>query len=391
MKIRKLKKSEMYDAFLISTYCFHAREDDPEEGFKKRKAENRDDWGAFNEDGTLMSRIVNHRFLYHLDGQEVRGGGIGAVSTLPEYRDLGAVRATFGKLLPDAYKSGEVLSTLFPFKHAFYRKVGYEAVTRGNVYHLAPALLAEYRFSGEVRKWEPGDPVGEYLDIYNAYSAGFNLALVRDEARMEGHLHVDKPYQDRKFSYLLRQNGKSVAYVIFTDIRHDPFAILQVEECAWTCRDGFYAVLGFLARFEADYGEITLPLPQGIDLHSLIRTSNAYAIKKDAQLGFMVRVVNAGKLLEAIDKPADIDFTVRVTDDLIKENNRVFRVRTDAVTESRAKMADLELDIRALAQMAVGAVNFDEALLRADVTVHAKEEMLRRVFTVKNIYVGDHY
>ena len=41
--------------------------------------------------------------------------------------------------------------------------------------------------------------------------------------------------------------------------------------------------------------------------------------------------------------------------------------------------------------MAVGAVNLDEALLRQDVTVHAKEEMLRRVFVVKSIYVGDHY
>ena len=33
----------------------------------------------------------------------------------------------------------------------------------------------------------------------------------------------------------------------------------------------------------------------------------------------------------------------------------------------------------------------DEAMLRTDVTVYAKEEMLRRVFIPKKIYVGEHF
>ena len=391
MKIKKLEGKERFDAYLTAVYCFHMRVEDPEAERAKYEADTKEDWGAFDENGTLMGRIINHKFDFYLDGKTVRTGGIGAVATLPEYRDKGVVKAIFRELLPAAYKDGEVLSALYPFKHEFYRKAGYEVVTFLNEYKFAPEVLCRYRFDGEVCKYNPGDSVADFLAIYNAYASKFNLALARTEDQMNYHMKVDKPYIDRKFSYLFKQNGKPIAYVTFTDIRHDPAAILQVEDFAYTCRDGFYAILGFLARFEADYGEIRMMLPKGIDLLRIIQSPKAYDIEKAPQQNFMVRVVNAKKLLEQIQKPADCDFTVKVSDDIIAENNKTYRVKAGKVAESKAKQADLEVDVRALGQMAVGAVNFDEAMLRRDVTVHANEAMLRSVFVEKNIFCGEHF
>ena len=84
------------------------------------EAETLQDWGAFDEDGTLTARIINNQFELYLDGTAVQAGGIGAVSTLPEYRDKGSIRKIFQTLLPEAYRSGEILSALYPFSHAFY-------------------------------------------------------------------------------------------------------------------------------------------------------------------------------------------------------------------------------------------------------------------------------
>ncbi|MCR5092656.1 MAG: GNAT family N-acetyltransferase [Lachnospiraceae bacterium] len=390
MKIRKLRKNELPEAYLISAYCFHVRTDDTDAEIRKIDASNRGDWGAFDDDGTLMARIINNHYTFYLDGHEIPVGGVGAVSTLPEYRDRGAIREIFKKLLKDAYKNGEVLSALFPFKHEFYRKSGYETITHRNRYTFAPAVLSGYHFDGEVKKWNTGDPVTEFLSVYSGFARGFNLAAVRTEEMMREHMKVDKPFADRKFSYLFEQGGKPVAYLIFTDIRHDPAAILEVEECAWTCRDGFNAILGFLARFEADYGEISLPLPLGIDLLRIIRSPLSYHVEKKTGQNFMARVINTEKLLEMIRKPAGCDLVIKVTDEIIKENNRTFRVRDSKVIETKAA-ADIELSERALSQMAVGAVNLDEAMLREDVTVRAKEEMLRMLFREKNIFVGEHF
>ena len=392
MKVRKIDGRERFDAYLISTYCFHNRIDDVEREREHIEGETIEDWGAFTDDGTLAARIVNNKFEFYIDGQQVCAGGIGAVSTLPEYREKGAIRDIFKELLPESYRAGEVISALFPFNHAFYRKQGYEVVTFQSNYELKPAILAGYKFDGRVTRWNPGEPVDEYLKIYHKFAKSYNLAMLRDEKSMLEHMKVEKLYQERKFSYIFSKNGENIAYIIFTDIKNDPAAILHVEESAWINRDGFYAILAFLGRFEADYGNIELPLPYGIDLLRVIRSPRAYEIHKTCRHDFMVRVINAKRLLEIIKKPIDCDFTIKVSDELIPENNGVWCVRADSVSIAEdVPVPDLVVSERALAQMAVGCINLDEVMLRPDTLINAKEEMLRRVFVEKKIFVGEYF
>ena len=392
METRKLQGSERFDAYLISTYCFHERVEDVESKRAEVEKETDEDWGAFAEDGTLVARIINNKFRFYLDGTTVCTGGIGAVSTLPEYRAGGTIRQMFQKIMPEAYRNGEVISALCPFNHTFYRKQGYEVITAQNDYEFSPAVLADYRFDGKVTRWNLGEPVEEYLQIYNRFAVNYNLARQRDEKSMAEHIKVDRLYQERKFSYLLEKDGQKLAYIIFTDIWNNPAAILRVEECAWINRDGFEAILAFLARFDADYGKIQLPLPLGIDLLRVIRSPKAYEIQKTCHQDFMVRVINARKLLTVIRKPADCDFTIQVSDELIPENNGIWHVTTDVAEEAgEGCLPDIVVSERALAQMAVGGVNLDEAMLRPDVEINRKEEMLREVFREKKILVSEHF
>ena len=161
MNVRKIVGSEKFDAYLISMFCFHARVDDVESQRERVENENIEDWGAFTDNGILAARILNNKFDFIIDGTPVKSGGIGGVSTLPEYRNQGAVRDIFRKFLPEAYRSGEVISALYPFNQAFYRKQGYEVVNYQSNYELKPALLAGYKFDGTVKRWNPGEAVEE--------------------------------------------------------------------------------------------------------------------------------------------------------------------------------------------------------------------------------------
>ena len=403
MEIRKLCGKERYDAYLLFNYCFHQRVELQESDVEKYSSATDEDWGAFDENNKLMARIINNKYDFYLDGKTVKTGGIGGVATLPEYRNTGAVREIFNALIPEAYKNGEVISTLYPFNHEFYRKFGYEVVTFQNEYTFTPAALTNYRkvvsMDGpyKIKKWNTGDSVAAFLSVYNAFAPKCNCSAVRNEKMMLNKLKYDKPFIDRKFSYLILENGKPAAYLIFTDIRNDPAAILQVNECAWTSRNSFNAILGFLAQFSADYGTIKLPLPNGLDLLRFIKTPDAYSIQKKTCQHFMIRVMNAKRLLEVIKKPADCDFTVKISDDLIKENNVELRVLADQVKdisdedESTARKFDIELNVRSLGQLACGCINLDEALMRNDVIVNSNEEMLRALFTEKKIFVSESF
>ncbi len=390
MNIHKLSPQERFDANLVSVVAFHMRVDDLEKAREDSLKETVEDWGAFSDDGTVMARIINHRYTSMLDGREVVNGGIGAVSTLPEYRNTGAVRAIFEQLIPEAYRNGEMISTLYPFSHAFYRKFGYETVRWRNDYEFEPSVLGGYRFDGTAELWKTGCPVSEYTELYNRFAAGFNLAIRRDDDMMLKHLKGEY-YKDRKFCYLLREEGKPVAYLIFQDIRHDPAAILSVEDLAWDGRAGLYAILGFLARFTADYGTIRLFLPASLELLSVIRSPRAYDINQKARQDYMIRAVNAQKLLEIIQKPDDSRFVIRIEgDSLIPENNGTWAVSGGSAVPSEEE-PNLTVSIQAFGQLAAGSVSLSEALYRPDVTLSGNEEVLKRVFVRKPVLVEDHF
>ena len=390
MDIRKLSAQERFEANLISTVAFHMRMEDPEKNREQSLKETVEDWGAFAEDGRMMARIINHRFDSWMDGVLVPNGGIGAVSTLPEYRNTGSVRAIFGRLIPEAYRNGEIISTLYPFNHAFYRKFGYETVRWQDHYEFVPAVLSGYRFSGDAELWKPGDPVSEYTALYNRFADSFNLAMYRDDKMMTDIIKGEY-YKDRKFCYLLKENGKTVAYLIFQDVRNDPAAILTVKDLAWDGKAGFYAILGFLARFTADYGTIRLFLPSCLQLLSVIQTPRAYDIQQTATQSYMVRAMNVKRVLEIIKKPDDSTFVIRVEGDAqIPENNGTWKVCGNSV-EQTEETPDLTVSIQAFGQMAVGAVNLAEAMYRPDVTVSGNEAVLEKVFVRKPILVEDHF
>ena len=389
MEIRLLNGEERFQARLIATVAFHMRMEDPEKARQESVQETHQHWGAFHEDGTLMAHMINHQFMSYLDGKAVRNGGIGAVSTLPEYRMEGGIREIFRKLIPHAYADGEVISTLYPFSHAFYRKFGYETVCWKNVYEFSPAVLKGYAFRGDAKLWKQGDSVSEWTGLYDRFASSRNLAIRRDDKRMADHLKGEY-YKDRKFGYLLYDGGNPIAYLIFQDIRHDPQAILEVQDLAWDGPKGFQAILGFLARFSADYGTIRLFLPRDIELMALIRSPLAYEIRKTTEQNYMVRVINAVKALEAIRKPEGCRFVIRISDELIPENNGTWQVTCDGVHPSDQE-PDLSVSEKALGQLVTGAVSLGEALYREDTAVIRNREMLDRVFVRKPILVEDHY
>ena len=390
MVIRQLKQEEKFMAGRISGICFHERIDDLAKKRQECEEAKEEDWGAFDEKGTLMARIINNRYTSYVDGQEIQNGGIGAVSTLPEYRNAGAVRNIFEKLLPYAYENGEVISTLYPFSHQFYRKFGYETVCYRNQYRFKPEVLKGYHFDGEAVMWEEGEDISDYFGLYRQFAPKYNLAVKREEALMKREHMKGNIYKERKFSYLLREKGQNVAYLLIEDVYQKEAAFMWVEEAVWNSPEGFRAILGFLARFSADYGEIELTLPYDLELYSVIRSAKAYEIQKTTRQDYMVRVINVKRMLEILSKPEGTDCRIRVCDPQIEQNNRIWHVNAVEVAADGTE-TDMEVSIQAFSQLAVGAISLDEALLREDIAISAKKEKLRSLFRRKSIFINEHF
>ena len=186
-------------------------------------------------------------------------------------------------------------------------------------------------------------------------------------------------------TFVITPSGKP-----YIGLKPEDIVEVAIEDLAWEGREGLRALLGFLGRFTADYGTIRLFLPRDIELLNLIRSPQAYDIQKTSHQNYMIRVVNAAKALEAMRKPAGCSFVIRVSDDLIAENNGAWKVTGDGVAPTEEE-PDLSVSERALGQLVAGAVSLPEALCREDTVVYRNREMLERVFIRKPILVEDHF
>lgn len=349
-----------------------------------------DDWGCFTDDGRMMAHVQNEHRLTMFDGHEVYTGCIGCVSTFPEYREGGAVREIFtGHLFPDAYKNGEVFSYLFPFKHSFYRKFGYETCGELPVYTFPVSALNGRRFSGWAKMWLPGDDMTAHTQLYSIFAARYNQAHVRTVEEMKGRIHSD-PFESRRYTYLLGNSDSACAFVTFSSRPENGRSIIDVQDCAWLGKEGLDAILGFLARYSADYSDIRIRMPSNMKLAALI--PDGKALSTGAHNVYMARLINAKKALELLKKPEGCEITIEVVDTLIPENNGVWHVAGDNAEKTDAA-ADITVSVTALAPMLLGYIDLEIAELRDDVKVHSNRETLENIFVEKPNYLtpADHF
>src|SRR6185369_1291369 len=77
--------------------------------------------------------LVGHAFLFPLGlrvaGAEVPAGGIASVGVAPEARGTGVATAMMQSLHDELRTRKAPVALLYPFRHAFYKKLGYGAVS----------------------------------------------------------------------------------------------------------------------------------------------------------------------------------------------------------------------------------------------------------------------
>jgi len=89
--------------------------------------------------------LLGHAFLYPMQswfgGRAVRLGGIASVGVAAEARGRGIARALLEHLHALSRARGDAITLLYAFRHAFYRRFGYGAVTPSIQLEVAPSAI----------------------------------------------------------------------------------------------------------------------------------------------------------------------------------------------------------------------------------------------------------
>ncbi len=387
MICRPIRSEEFLQAEKIMNVAFRFQWDKYPENDSGTRHHNI--FGAFEQE-EMTSCIVANAYTCAYFGNDVGMLGVGGVATLPQYRRAGHIRQLLTLVLQEGYKRGDVLASLYPFSHPFYRKFGFENGQHMNILHLDTSELRQFPSAGEVRQFMPGEDDSVIKDIYNSFITNRNFACRRGE--WEWNALKKDPYLSHVYTYLwYADDGRAEAY--FTVIHEEGSKHFVVRDWAFLSARAVRGVLGFLSVLapSGDRTEIWLPG----DVNPFLLFHEPYAIRVDHASRGMIRVVNVEKALALHPFEEGTAFTVKVQDEQIAENDGVFSVRCkdgQTVVCKVHQQPDAVFSIQAFSLLCCGAFSLEDLLFnRIDCQVFANRDTLSRAFPLNHHYLREDF
>ncbi len=131
------------------------------------------------DEGTIVStvRVFIRKMFFH--GEPISVGGIGEVSTRPEYQKRGLAT----QLLKDSIqfmKDREIAISMLHGSQRIYSVEGWESVPR---YYAKKTFLGSKQQAWYIRpaNFQDTDEVAQFASLYDTYSRKFNGTFVRDD------------------------------------------------------------------------------------------------------------------------------------------------------------------------------------------------------------------
>jgi len=397
MEIRKLTPAEYMAGEMLESLSFVFPLPDHHEEEILNKSFQPDRWGYFDDGGKLTATLTNFDIPVYLDGQVVAARGIGGVASDPVTRGQGHVRAMFEHLLKTDRAEGQLVSVLFPFSHAFYRKFGYELCYEHTKASFPTSALKVFRpqVPPTARLLLPTDSMAALMPIYTAFARQYSFMAARSEKSWE-RFTIDDPKKACKYWYVLSRGGTDTAYVVFSYRAGETQfeRTLWVREYAFVGQDGFVDLMSFLHRFSAQARDVQMFLPDNLPLSSLVE--DASAVEMTAAHRPMARVLHVENVLRAMRHPQeDGAYSIYVEDAFLPENTGCYAVHyTKAGTVSVARCqneADLHVSVQAFTQLVFGFMDISEAAYRPDVRIAGNRPVLEKVFVKKQLFLEDFY
>ena len=396
MEYRKITEQEQEQAIFIISQAFYYDCAAEYRLLENDKFRYEDFYGAFDDGGKMAAALQSQPHFMWLDGQSVKSGGIGNVSSLPENRRGGHIRKLLQLACSDMYEDGCVMSYLFPFSHPYYRQFGYELCNERMRMEASPEEILPFDFDGSARQFEPGeegtDPT-DIIAIHEAFSQRYNTMLDRDAWQWERKLEHD-PVKSKFRTYIVYDaRGGACAYFTYTYDRQHYEADIEIKDMAWKDTKSMYLMFAFWRRFAGNVTKLTFDIPPDMPPSYIWSEPRNYKISLSAY--GMARVINAQKALEIIRKPSKSgSFTIKIDDSFMPQNSKCYKVSWNS-TKSKAEEisgeCDIECSAQALAQLVTGFAELEKAAMRDDLKINSNIEVLKAVFVKKPIFVADYF
>ncbi len=322
--------------------------------------------------------------------------GIGAVSSLPQYRRHGAIRECFNCSLKDMYNQDFTFSYLYPFSTSYYSKFGYAIC--GEVMSYSINLKSIKRFpeaDGQMHLVENGSHIDDVKKVYDDFASGYNLMVKREDIDYE-FIKKANPAKDKQYTYVYKDiNGIAKGVMSFTKEKDGDRFNMHCRHFYFSDMEGFKGLLNHTLAYSAYYEHVIFKLPLDINITSYINEWSLYSHKRENWFNGMVRVVNVQKTLMLAKYQGCGSLVMNITDNQIEQNNNTFEVIFEngkAISvEISSKPCDIELSINDFSRLIIGTHSTHELKYIEQVKVNSDLDKIGKVFYKKLNFIADYF
>lgn len=325
-------------------------------------------------------RVVGHGFLFGMEtwvgGRPVGVGGVASIGVAPEARRAGIAHALIAHLLQKMRARGTPLSMLYPFRHDFYRKLGWGLTSAMHRYRLRPAALPLYPERGRVRPADPAD-LGALRRCYERAAARGTGLLTRSEPVWQAMLSPDVvrvavvPADEPS-----RAIDGYVMYRMLPEVGTQAIDLEVVEMVAVTDTARF-ALLGFLSSQRDQIARVHVAQPADDSLLPILSDPRGPSgelvrgllmITADLVVGAMTRIVGLAAALRARGwEGADGELALRMDDAWAPDNVQPVTMRragaaVDVTPGRKEGVPLLEAEPAVMAQIYMGHLTPSQAV-----------------------------
>lgn len=333
--------------------------------------------GLFDESNNLAACLEEIPFKVNCRGCAMPFIGIGGVACMPECRRNGYVRKLMEYTIRSAYDDGYVFSGLNPFSIDFYRKFGYEPTVPVNFYEISLDILAGRKIVNPIRRLEEGEGISETAKIHNCFAEKYNMCAIRTEIQQAKKLKGDT-YKEQITRFILGDG----AYVAFQTDRDGK--TLSVKDWAVTDYRYFADILAVLGLYFPMLEKAVIACPDDLPLE--LFAADGQKVKHTEHLHHSSRIINVKRALSSIK--TGMQFTIKVSDNLISQNNGVFLVANGDAVPSLSE-PDAECDIRCLAPLLLGTYDIRFAQASGNIKVYGNHEVLGNTFVKQPLLMSE--
>ncbi len=348
--------------------------------------------------GKLVGLFALYNFRMFWQGVLIPTGGIGNVAVAPEARRERVAYWMMARSVEIMKQNGVPLSILYPFRHSFYRHLGWGLVGQTRLYRFAPEILPAYPERSGVNPVVTYEDREEVMACYRRFAEAHNGLLERSEP-----VWFERVLKNAQcYGYRAPDSGQMEGYLAF---QYHPHPVeerflssdLEVRDFIWNSQRALYGLLGFLSAQRDQVKIVVFPDQSQLPFEHIMgdpqMPDGRHGWMMGSEMawvgaGLMGRIVQLRKVLGAGSYgPGEGVVTFQVADDLNPDNARPLTVefsRGKAQFPQRQEARiSLSTDIATFSSIYWGALPLPDAVLLGMVRIEGEDDasFLNDLFT----------